>query len=1235
MHKSKTKQWCPANLNSGSYSKMLVCPLPSFSVAFLYLLVSCGALGIPRYEYDALHDLFVATNGSNWRWLGTGSQWNFSTNAEPCTWEGITCYSGRVVGLDVEAHRLDGTIPNSLGNLTALSTLDLSYNKLTGSIPAKLCNLHVLDTLYLEYNMHNGTIPSGIGNLQELTQLSLFFNQLSGSIPDSIITMTKLVGLGLNNNRLTGTIPPQLGQMTSMAGCRLHNNRLHGPIPNTLNSCPDMIGIVLFNNSLTGTIPSNIGELKKLSVIQLFDNKLTGTAPATISDLPVLTVLMLGTNHLTGSVDGVVNATVQRVLSTVQFDNNQFTGTLPRAMFSLPALVAFSAVGNCFQGSLPDNICQAAQLTTLALDGLSSATNCQDKLLPGLSTSYQPLHPVAGTVPSCLFALPKLQTLHLSGNGFTGSLPAELDVSVTLADLSLSHNKLRGPVPHSIQTKEWYNLDLSYNYLQGELSPDFAPQRERNISGHLIPGTSLSLENNRLSGRLPQAVTQAPTLSVLRGNLFSCAVTREDLPQNDDNVSNYQCGSRALDAVYYTWLACICVALGSVAVVMCGLRHGAALPKWSSTKWETLSTWYFATSGTEGKDPTMPHLCHLYLLAGGIVKGCAYSAVILLMCFLPLYGLEKVRYSTHEHLYAWTVSAAYQTGAVPVALQLTALVLFLTWFALQMYALRSGVAGQASAPTADIAAVPTIAVEADTLRSWLVLTVYAAVNTLLVVTVNTAFVYVTLRASSSAVSVAQLALALFKICWNDVSSSGRFVRFLAAKLDPSYVPGPRGYHPESTNFVMLAVALFNTLAIPCMAVLVISPDCFYNVFVGAPAVESQYIMMQCSNSDGVTCVDYTPFPQSSSYSPPFAYSYQCSSSFVTYYAPAFVYMCLMTGVGTPLQQLACLHLRERLKNTSLFKFADALVPRILFPVPPGSHEPAKDQAQSNPLSPSTANEVSNGAAAPPRSTTYFNARSHVQSLLVYLGVLLTFGLVFPPLAACVAVTVGMMYVYMRLCVGRFVRAAQLQGQLHCLVGIEEACAAVGGNRFLFLAAWALITVSCWFYTLFLFDTLGDAVGFQGAYWVLIVVPCVPVVVWGLQRSLLQVLSANSFVCSVALKELCIQAVACVPQAGHCTQGESCSVTRTPTTRAAQELVRWRRSDGISHQPASQWPGQRFGDDSCMTVVPCVGGMWYCACSTLANCWVGNEAVSSYHYDLAWTESHDQAMEILDISVACP
>jgi hypothetical protein len=46
----------------------------------------------------------------------------------------------------------------------------------------------------------------------------------------------------------------------------------------------------------------------------------------------------------------------------------------------------------------------------------------------------------------------------------------------------------------------------------------------------------------------------------------------------------------------------------------------------------------------------------------------------------------------------------------------------------------------------------------------------------------------------------------------------------------------------------------------------------------------------------------------------------------------------------------------------------------------------------------------------------------------------------------------------------------------------------------------LITVSCWFYTLFLFDTLGDSEGFDGAFWLLFVMPLMPAFLYAIYRA---------------------------------------------------------------------------------------------------------------------------------------
>ena len=112
-------------------------------------------------------------------------------------------------------------------------------------------------------------------------------------------------------------------------------------------------------------------------------------------------------------------------------------------------------------------------------------------------------------------------------------------------------------------------------------------------------------------------------------------------------------------------------------------------------------------------------------------------------------------------------------------------------------------------------------------------------------------------------------------------------------------------------------------------------------------------------------------------------------------------------------------------------------------------------------------------------------------MLTYLGLLLTFGAMFPPLAAAIVVTIFAWTAFARLKVGRFVYHAMTQHQPQYVNIIEMECQGVGSVTVLQNAMWMLITVSCLFYTLFLFDTLGDAVGFDGAYWVLIVVPLMP------------------------------------------------------------------------------------------------------------------------------------------------
>jgi hypothetical protein len=145
-------------------------------------------------------------------------------------------------------------------------------------------------------------------------------------------------------------------------------------------------------------------------------------------------------------------------------------------------------------------------------------------------------------------------------------------------------------------------------------------------------------------------------------------------------------------------------------------------------------------------------------------------------------------------------------------------------------------------------------------------------------------------------------------------------------------------------------------------------------------------------------------------------------------------------------------------------------------------------------------------------------------VLTFLGLLLTFGAVFPPLAVALMVTILATVLLTKLKVGRFLSLARERGLQQYVELVEKECQGVGAVSVLHNSMWMLITISCWFYTLFLFDTLGDAVGFDKSLWVLVVIPLIPLMIYILSKWWIYVVRARKgnklAVGSVSLRSEC-------------------------------------------------------------------------------------------------------------------
>eukprot|EP01038_Epipyxis_sp_PR26KG_P012208 gene12208-16353_t len=1000
----------------------------------------------------------------------------------------IYCLKLNYISLSV--NKISGTIPYNLAQFINLANLYAHSNKLTGTIPASLGNMTNLQSVLLYGNDLNGSIPNSFGNLINLEYFQLYETSITGTIPNNFGNLINIKFLYLYSNKLRGTIPNSIGNMVNLEQLLLYNNDLTGTIPNAIQYMTQLQLLELNSNKLTGTIPSEIGENSPLLTnIFLYNNMLVGSIPKSFAMIRDLTELLLYNNRLSGSLEGVFSPVNQTSLTTVDISLNAITGSLPLEVFYIATLNAFVAVSNCFTGSIPPSICNGSSLATLGLDGLQSSPYCTSNRYPLLlGNSYIIRNPLIGTIPSCLFKLPELSTFHVSGNGLIGTLPTVADTSSNaLIDISLSHNALHGTIPDWFQRREWYNLDLSFNRLSGTLDQNFSQQPSDSF---------ISLSDNRLSGAIPNTVLHFLNVSVLGSNLFSCNYKQSDLPQHDLGSKNFHCGSNSFNIPLFLWSSGI---ISIIIFVILIFYNPAKIFQNIASSLDHMRKWWSVLrfDPLEESFTGMSQYIECELIFTLWCKLSLFVCLFVLILLIPVYTTLAFTYGTYTLQYAWLVSAAYKAGLNPTIILIILLIILMITFFYGIHILLSTHQSKSSYfLSRSTQKQPSVNHSEDKLTNQTSKLIYSLIiyvsaivmNFVPVIGANIIFVYVALYRSSNLLIITQFLLALFKLTWNQICNP------LIFQWTESKLSNTNNLKFETTS-VKLGTALVNNIVIPCVIIMIISPSCFYYIFNQPDPIVLSYSYKICTLFfvQSTTCDIYTPFYQSQSYIPPFTYSYQCSSSFITYYASTFEYLCFTSMFGNPLLYFILCQLQpsdtssitdEENRNDSeksitlnrLTQWSRVIInivsPIIIKPV-------QKQYGNSNDY-----------------KSTYDNRRpfvdpSHVLvTLLTFLGILMTFGVMFPPLAVAVTATILTHVIFYKLLVGRFLtNAFETPSEFVKFTSqVESMCKQVTSPLVLWRCTWLLITLSCWYYTLFLFDMLGDTEGFYGAYWVLIVLP---------------------------------------------------------------------------------------------------------------------------------------------------
>ena len=231
--------------------------------------------GVPISEYNALVDFYNNLDGNNWT---RNDNWLDTINHSVGEWFGITVRNGHVAEIYFGPHfnyNLNGSIPNSIKDLTQLESLIIVTDNVGGELPEGLFELTNLKKLNLGECNISGSLPAEIGNLTKLQILGLEANKLEGPIPNEIGNLTNLKLLSFFENKLSEEIPPSLGQLTNLEYLALAYNHLTGSIPAAIGNLTNLKWLLLNNNELTGPLPVELAHLTNALKISL-DNNLIG-----------------------------------------------------------------------------------------------------------------------------------------------------------------------------------------------------------------------------------------------------------------------------------------------------------------------------------------------------------------------------------------------------------------------------------------------------------------------------------------------------------------------------------------------------------------------------------------------------------------------------------------------------------------------------------------------------------------------------------------------------------------------------------------------------------------------------------------------------------------------------------------------------------------------------------------------------------------------------------------------
>jgi Leucine-rich repeat (LRR) protein len=253
--------------------------------------------------------------------------------------------------LDLGGNRLNGNIPDSIGQLKRLEELHLNNNNMSGELPSTLSNCTNLITIDLKVNNFSGELQKvNFFNLPNLKTLDLLYNNFTGTIPESIYSCSNLNALRLSSNNLHGQLSPRIANLKHLVFLSLVSNNFTN-ITNTLQilkNCRNLTSLLIGSNFKGEDMPEDetIDGFQNLQVLSISNCSLSGKIPLWLSKLKNLQVLLLHTNQLSGPIPAWIKSLES--LFHLDISSNKLTGEIPTALMEMPMLTTEKTATHLF-----------------------------------------------------------------------------------------------------------------------------------------------------------------------------------------------------------------------------------------------------------------------------------------------------------------------------------------------------------------------------------------------------------------------------------------------------------------------------------------------------------------------------------------------------------------------------------------------------------------------------------------------------------------------------------------------------------------------------------------------------------------------------------------------------------------------------------------------------------------------------------------------------------------------